>query len=295
MRYSLSLKRRHCGSDAKMVLNPYVPLRAVIRETRQETDDTKTLRVELADASRGSSFLFKPGQFLQVTMFGVGEAPISICSSPLDIPSIQMSVRKIGRVTEAIHEARIGDPVGLRGPYGKGWPVDQLDGRDAVLVAGGIGMAPLRSLVRLMSGPERRTRKIVLCYGARNPSLLMYKNELGDWGRSGVEVRLTVDQGADGWDGRVGVVTSLLDDLDVDIARSTAYVCGPPVMIKFTMRKLTQLGFEPESIYASLESMMRCGIGKCGHCHFGDKHVCLDGPVFSYRDMVDLPQGFAPL
>jgi NAD(P)H-flavin reductase len=205
-----------------------------------------------------------------------------------------MSIRKIGSVTEALHETRVGDVIGLRGPYGNGWPMRELESNDVVLVAGGIGMAPLRPLILTL--PRGRARRnVTLCYGARNPSLLMYRSEFEEWGRAGAVIRLTVDQGDSGWSGNVGVVTNLLDDVDADRENAVACICGPPVMIKFSIRKLLQLGYRPENIYASLESMMRCGIGKCGHCHFGDKHVCLDGPVFSYTEMQGLPKGFAPI
>ena len=276
-----------------MPVNPYVPTDAKIVQIRDETEDTKTFTFKLRGTEGKSPLRFSPGQFMELTVFGVGEAPISICSSPRETSSVQMSIRRIGAVTEAIHEGRIGDVVGLRGPYGNGWPVKKLVRRDIVLVAGGIGMAPLRSLM-LSLGVNRSAHKVFLCYGARNPSLLMYKQEITEWQES-ADVRLTVDQGDDGWKGEVGVVTNLLDGLDVEPSKAVACVCGPPVMIKFTMRKMVQLGYKPENVYASLESMMKCGIGKCGHCHFGDKHVCLDGPVFSLKDMVDLPKGFAPV
>ena len=278
-----------------MAVNPYVPIRAEVKEIREETSETRTFVIspEVSDAK--SNLAFKPGQFLQLTVFGVGEAPISVCSSPQDLPLIQMSIRRIGTVTEAMHDVRVGDFVGRRGPYGNGWPVEKLKGRDVVLVAGGIGMAPLRPLMPTSRDVTGKADSTTLCYGARNQSLLMYKSEFPRWTESGASVKLTVDQGDAGWKGRVGVVPALLDDLEVDRASAVALTCGPPVMIKFTTRKLAQLGYKPENIYASLESMMRCGIGKCGHCHFGSKHVCLDGPVFSYSDMLSLPKGLAPI
>jgi sulfhydrogenase subunit gamma (sulfur reductase) len=278
-----------------VAVNPYVPIRAKVKEIREDTSETRTFVIspEVSDAK--SRFAFRPGQFLQLTVFGVGEAPISVCSSPEDLPLVQMSIRRIGTVTEAMHDIRVGDFVGLRGPYGNGWPVEKLKGRDVVLVAGGIGMAPLRPLMSTSRNVTDKSGSTTLCYGARNPSLLMYKSEFPRWTESGASVKLTVDQGDAGWNGRVGVVPALLDDLEVDKASAVALTCGPPVMIKFTARKLAQLGYKPENIYASLESMMRCGIGKCGHCHFGSKHVCLDGPVFSYSDMLSLPKGLAPI
>jgi len=277
-----------------MAVNPYLPARAKIEDVRAEIEDTKTItaRPQVRDAK--AVFAFEPGQFLQVTAFGVGEAPISICSSPRDSPLIQMSIRKVGSVTEALHEARVGDFIGLRGPYGNGWPMEKLRKNDVVLVAGGIGMAPLRSLMLTLSA-TMGVRRTTLCYGARNPSLLMYQPEYVGWTKAGATILLTVDQGDSDWKGNVGVVTNLLEDLDADKERAVACICGPPIMIKFSIRKLAQLGYSPDNIYASLESMMRCGIGKCGHCHFGAKHVCIDGPVFSYSDMQELPKGFAPV
>jgi len=277
-----------------VVVNPYLPVRARIEDIRTEIEDTKTITVSPQVRNAKTMFAFEPGQFLQVTAFGVGEAPISICSSPRDSPSIQMSIRKVGSVTEALHEARVGDFIGLRGPYGNGWPLEKLRKNDVVLAAGGIGMAPLRSLM-LTLPTTKGMRRTTLCYGARNPSLLMYQSEYAGWTRAGAAIRLTVDQGDSDWRGNVGVVTNLLENLDADKEKAVACICGPPIMIKFSIRKLIQLGYRPDNIYASLESMMRCGIGKCGHCHFGAKHVCIDGPVFSYSDMQELPKGFAPV
>lgn len=277
-----------------MAVNPYLPVKARIEEVRPEIEDTRTITVRPQVRNAKSMFVFEPGQFLQVTAFGVGEAPISICSSPRDSPSMQMSIRKIGSVTEALNEARVGDFIGLRGPYGNGWPMEKLRENDVVLVAGGIGMAPLRSLMLTLPA-EKDMRRTTLCYGARNSSLLMYQSEYADWAKAGATIRLTVDQGDSSWKGNVGVVTNLLENLDADREKAVACICGPPVMIKFSIRKLAQLGYKPDNIYASLESMMRCGIGKCGHCHFGDKHVCIDGPVFSYVDIQELPKGLAPI
>jgi len=278
-----------------VAVNPYVPIRAEVKDIKEETSETRTFTVSPEGIDVKSRLSFSPGQFFQLTVFGVGEAPISICSSPRDVPLIQLSIRRIGTVTEATQDIRVGDFIGLRGPYGNGWPVEKLKERDVVLVAGGIGMAPLRSLMPTSRGDADKYSSITLCYGARNPSLLMYGSEFPRWSESGASVRLTVDQASGDWKGRVGVVPALLDDLEIDKTNAMALTCGPPVMIKFTVRKLVQLGYSPENIYASLESMMRCGIGKCGHCHLGSKHVCLDGPVFSYSDMLGLPKGLAPI
>jgi len=272
-----------------MGLNPYVPKPARIIRVKDETPDTKTFTVG-PNHFQG----FMPGQFAMLTVYGVGEAPFSICSSPLDKDCLQFSIRRMGSVTSMIHEASVGDEVGLRGPYGRGWPLERMRGRDILIVGGGIGLAPLRSLVLYLIGERDRYGEIAVCYGARTPSLLMYRDEFDDWTGRGVSLHLTVDVGEEGWRGSVGVVTTILGEPRLDKAGAIVCTCGPPVMIRFVLRRLVELGYSKENIYASLESRMRCGVGKCGHCHFGGKHVCLDGPVFQYGEMTSLPRGISP-
>lgn len=268
--------------------NLYIPSPARIESIKDETEDTKTFKLRLL--SQFESLEVKPGQFVMVGALGVGEAPISV-SAPSDGETLQVTVRRIGRVTNALHEARAGDVLHVRGPYGRGWPLERVEDKDLILVGGGIGLAPLRPVVLSDLG----ARKVALFYGARVPSLLLYRDEFRAWGSRGVEVNLTVDRPEPGWDGKVGVVTKLLEERKFDRDRSVAFVCGPPVMIKFTVRALLSKGLRAGEVYVSLESRMRCGVGKCGHCHFGSKHVCLDGPVFSVEEVMSLPGEFAPL
>jgi len=272
-----------------MGLNPYVPKPARIIRVKDETPDTKTFTVG-PNHFQG----FTPGQFAMLTVYGVGEAPFSICSSPLDKDCLQFSIRRMGSVTSMIHEASPGDEVGLRGPYGRGWPLERMRGRDILIVGGGIGLAPLRSLVLYLLGERGGYGEIAVCYGARTPSLLMYRDEFEEWIRRGVDLHLTVDVGEEGWKGNVGVVTTILDKPKLNRADTIVCTCGPPVMIRFVLKKLVELGYSKENIYASLESKMRCGVGKCGHCHFGRKHICVDGPVFKYSEMLELPRGISP-
>ncbi len=278
-----------------MTENPYLPIPAVIRDIKPEAEETKTFTLSPGEQWTRAIPAFSPGQFVQVSAFGVGEAPISICSSPLNGDDLQISVRRAGKVTTALHESIVGDFIGLRGPYGNGWPLKKMTGRNILVVSGGIGMAPLRSLINAAIARRNQFGDIAVCYGARTPEGLMYRNEYSDWTDSGVEVLLTVDVPTEQWKHDVGVVTKLLDKIKVSPENTIASVCGPPVMIKFASRRLRQLGYPSQNIYASLESMMRCGIGKCGHCHFGGKHVCLDGPIFSYDEILGLPRDFVEL
>jgi len=289
VRLALPHWRGHKGGFKEMGLNPYAPKPARIVRVKDETPDTKT--VTLSPNHFGG---FTPGQFAMLTVYGVGEAPFSICSSPFDKDSLQFSIRRMGSVTRMVHEARVGDEVGVRGPYGRGWPVESMSGRDILMVGGGIGLAPLRSLVLHLLGERDKYGEIAVCYGARTPSLLMYRDEFDEWAGRGVKLYLTVDVGEEGWDGSVGVVTTILGKPLLNKAEAIVCTCGPPVMIRFVLKRLVELGYSKENIYASLESRMRCGIGKCGHCHFGGKHVCLDGPVFQYGEMASLPRGISP-
>lgn len=272
-----------------MGVNPYVPKPVRIIGMRDEVYDTKTITV--APNPLGS---FTPGQFAMVTAYGVGEAPFSICSSPFERDKLQFSIRRMGNVTMALHESSVGDEVGIRGPYGRGWPVEKMIGKNILMVGGGIGLAPLRSLVLYVLEDRDNYGDVAVCYGARTPSLLMYKNEFEEWVKRDVRLYLTVDVGEEGWKGNIGVVTMILDKPELSRNETIVCTCGPPVMIKFVLKRLVELGYSKENIYASLESRMRCGIGKCGHCHFGDKHVCLDGPVFQYNEMLTLPKGISP-
>ncbi len=246
--------------------NEYMPREAMIKKIVGETPDIKTFSLKMARKMN-----FKPGQFVELSIFGVGEAPISISSCPED-ELLELSVKRVGNVTNKLHEMNAGDFVQVRGPYGKGWP--EAGSGDAI-IAGGIGLAPLRPVVR-MAG------KINVFYGARTPGDLCFKGELKKW-ESKMNVEVTVDRGEDGWKGNVGVITALLEKKRE--WNGKALICGPPIMIKFAVEALKKNGVKSEDIFVSLERVMKCGFGKCGRCMFGGKYVCRDGPVFKYSEM----------
>ncbi|MEA3254758.1 MAG: FAD/NAD(P)-binding protein [Candidatus Altiarchaeota archaeon] len=264
-------------------MNPYMPEIVKIKDIKQETVDVKTFRI-----SSPKGFKYLPGQFLEVSSFGVGEAPISITSTPTR-KDLEISVKKVGGVTESLHEAEIGDKIGVRGPYGNGFPVNKLRGRDILFIGGGIGLAPLRSLINYSLDNRNDLGHISILYGARTPDDLVFRDELRSWGdEKDTGVYVTVDNADDKWGGNVGVVPKLLEKIEPDLRKTTAVVCGPPVMIKFTVKALLEMGLGDEQIIFTLERMMKCGIGKCGHCNIGEKYVCIDGPVFSYVEMKDI-------
>jgi len=270
-------------APAPQALNPEpmfsTPYR--IQRVRQETDDTFTLEIAPADSAEGFSFL--PGQFNMLYVFGVGEVPISISSDPADDPVLQHTTRVVGTVTKAMRLLRRGDLLGIRGPYGTHWPVADAVGRDVVIVAGGIGLAPLRpALYRLMAQREKY-RKIVLLYGTRTPEDILYRNELEHWrGKFDLEIQVTVDRAASSWRGNVGVVTTMIPRAPFDPSNTAAFICGPEVMMRFTAMELQRRGVALERIFLSMERNMKCGIGLCGHCQYGPVFTCKDGPVFTY-------------
>lgn len=229
-----------------------------------------------------------PGQFVQVSIFGVGECPISICSSPTRPQTFQLTVRRVGEVTSAIHALEPGDTVGIRGPLGRGFDVEALHGHDLLIVAGGCALAPARSLIHYILDRRDRFGAFHLLYGARAPAELLFRDELMEWqsGRGGVNCMVTVDRGDADWTGHVGVVTRLFYKLPpLDPARTKVAVIGPPVMFKFVMLELVARRIPRSNIFCSLERRMKCGIGKCGHCQVNHLYACLDGPVFRYDEI----------
>jgi NAD(P)H-flavin reductase len=237
------------------------------------------------------SFAFKTGQFVELTLPGEGEAPFTPSSSPADTDRLEITIMKAGRVTSLLHQCKKGQEVGIRGPYGNGYPVDSFVGRQIYIVGGGVGLAPIRSLFLTLVDRIKDFKSIVCRFGAKTPNDFIYKEALfGSWQKiSGVNIKLTVDEADGDWKGNVGVVTTILAPDDVDAANSVAAVCGPPVMMEFTTLKLLEFGFRPESIYLSMEKNMSCGFGKCGHCMIGKYYVCKDGPVFTYEQIKHYP------
>ena len=254
------------------------PLPFVVSARGRDTADTWTLTLEPA---AGDGVAVAPGQFVMVYAFGIGEVPISVSGPPHRRGPVVLTVRAVGAVTRAICAAEPGATLGLRGPFGSSWPVEAAAGGDVVVVAGGIGLAPLRPV--LLRALERRAAygSVSLLYGARTPGDLLYPDQLDAW-RDAIDVRVTVDAAATDWSGRVGVVPKLVTDARFEPAETTAFVCGPEIMMRFTTQALLQRGVPPEQIHVSMERHMQCGVGLCGHCQLGPTLICRDGPVYSH-------------
>ncbi|TWJ19602.1 FAD/NAD(P)-binding protein [Geobacter argillaceus] len=275
--------------------NIYKPYLATIAAIVDETPDVRTLRLEFQDDQVRESFSFRSGQFAEYSAFGHGEATFCIASAPTRKGHIECCFRNVGRVTEALRRLEVGETVGVRGPYGNSFPIEEYYGRNLVFVAGGIALPPLRTLIWNCLDQREKFGDITIVYGARTESDLVYKHELREWQeQSDVNLVKTVDPGGNGpdWDGQVGFVPTILEESAPKSENTIALVCGPPVMIKFTLPVLERLGFGDEQIYTTLENRMKCGLGKCGRCNVGNVYVCKDGPVFTARQVRAMPQEF---
>lgn len=276
-----------------MSANPYMPMLGTIIETYDETPDVKTFRVVLKDEAAMAAFRFQPGQVAQLSVFGTGESTFVICSPPTRMDYLQFSVMRVGELTHRLHTLREGDPIGIRGPLGNHFPHADMKGKDIVFIGGGLGLAPLRTLLLFMLDNRQDYGNITLVYGGRTPEHLCFKDELKEWAERGdMRVELTVDTPDKGWTQRTGVVPAVLTDLAVSPKNAVAVTCGPPIMIRFTIQALEKLGFTDEQIVTTLERRMKCGIGLCGRCNIGEKFVCVDGPVFTQAQLKKLPQEF---
>jgi len=259
--------------------DPMFPRQYRLELSRAETYDTRTLKLEPLDAN--GSFSFAPGQFNMVYSFGIGEVPISISGDPSKPERLVHTIRSVGAVTKALCGLRMGDEVAVRGPYGTHWPVENTVGHDVVIVAGGVGLPPLRPAIYHILANRGNYGRIVLLYGARTPRDMVYTAELKHWrARFDVDVEMTVDTATPEWRGNVGVVTTLIPRAGFDPAKTKAFICGPEIMTRFTILELQKRGVATENIFISLERNMKCGIGLCGHCQLGSVFVCKDGPVF---------------
>ena len=267
-----------------MKKNIYQPIQAEILETIQETPTIKTLVLRPS-----LDFSFNTGQFIELTVPGLGEAPFTPSSDPGVKDRIDLTIMNVGSVTSCLHSMQKGDKVGIRGPYGKGYPLDKFKSKDILIVGGGVGLAPLRSLLfSLFSGIDNYN-KILLRYGSRTPNDIVYKNSIPEWAKKEkFDIVTSVDVTDPNWTGNVGLVTTILNGLPVDINNAVAIACGPPIMMKFVTLKLLDLGFKPKDIYLSMEKSMSCGLGKCGHCRVGKFYACKDGPVFTYEELKDI-------
>ena len=263
-----------------------IPESLPILKRRRDTADTFTF---MLDAEPMGGFDFAPGQFNMIYAFGAGEVPISMSGDPGRRDRIVHTIRAVGTVTRALEKLRKGDEVGLRGPFGVPWPLARARGRDVVLVAGGIGLAPLRPVLYSLMAERERYGRVVLIYGARSPADLLFTKALRKWrGRLDAEVEITVDRADDSWKGRTGVVTKLLDAVAFDPSCTVAMLCGPEVMMRFATRDLEARGVPETDIYVSLERNMKCAVGTCGHCQLSTTLVCRDGPVFPYPHVAPL-------
>ena len=266
--------------------NPMIPQPWLVRQVAKETPDTFTLALE---PSNGDEAAFQPGQFSMLWVFGVGELPISISGDPEDARHLTYTVRSVGPATQALVSKTAGQSLGVRGPFGTGWPVDAARGNDVVVVAGGIGLAPLRPVIYRVLRHREEFGRLVVLYGARSPRDLLYRKELASWAKQkDTQVLTTVDYGGVSWRGRVGVVTSLFKFLRLQPRRTVAMVCGPEIMMRLVARELLARGLPSENLYLSMERNMKCGVGFCGHCQWGPHFICKDGPVFPYARIAPL-------
>lgn len=278
--------------------NLYRPIESVIEEITPETPNITTYRFRPKEP-----ITFEAGQFVELTVPGVGEAPFTPSSDPNIEDSLEITIMRVGSVTEALEKMKVGDVVGIRGPYGNGYNLTDFEGKEILIVGGGVGLAPLRSLILALFDNIDKYKKISIRYGARTPQDIVYFDTLPDWAKmKNTEVLLTIDEPHPEWSGTVGVVTVLLEDLpllttvDVDVPfhaeAAIACVCGPPIMLKFVNMVLLQKGFKPENIYHSMERNMSCGLGKCGHCMLGEYYVCKDGPVLTAAQIAKFEDPF---
>lgn len=272
--------------------DPLIPMIGVVTDIRMDTPDVKTFRVVGLDGKK--PFEHIPGQCAMLSMPGIGEALFSITSSPTNEDYLEFSIKKCGCVTTWLHEMEPGRQVTLRGPYGNGFPVDtELKGKDLLIIAGGIGLAPVRSVINYVRANRQNYGTLDIVYGSRSKEdLVDYAEIIDEWCQEdGINVHLTIDREQPDWDGHVGFVPNYVKELNFD-TNKTVVMCGPPIMIKFTLAGLEELGFRRDQVYTTFELKMKCALGKCGRCNIGDKYVCKDGPVFRLDQMSELPDEY---
>lgn len=278
----------------KKSMNPYMPCSVRIEQVTVENEerDLKTFRVVFLDPAQEKVFKHLPGQFAELSLLGKGECPIGIASSPTEKGYLLFTVKKVGLVTGELHNSKEGRVIGVRGPLGRPYPLERLKGKNVVIVGGGFAFTTLRALIQYLLDDSNRKDygKITVIYGARSPGELLYKEELKEWeAREDLEIYITVDKGNASWKGREGFVPTVLEEVAPNSENALLVVCGPPIMIKFTLPVIQKLGFAPRDTILSLEMRMKCGIGKCGRCNIGSKYVCKDGPVFTLEELAALP------
>jgi sulfhydrogenase subunit gamma (sulfur reductase) len=268
----------------------YLPAQALIADVHPVTHLEKLFTVQLPEGVRLDH---EPGQFVEVSLLGIGEAPFSICSSPSrSNRTFELCIRRVGDITNTLHTLKPGDSVGIRGPFGQGFPIRRFRGKDLLFVLGGLGLAPARSLIQQVLDERGKFGRVIILYGARTPTELVLTDELTQWSaRDDVEVNITVDRASERWTGNVGVVTTLLPGIEVHIPNTIAITIGPPVMYRFVLMELLGKGIREGNIWLSLERRMKCGVGKCGHCQINHLYTCHDGPCFSYDQIKHVQEG----
>lgn len=267
----------------------YVPRAGKVVDAKQFTEREKWYKIELED---GRGLHYKPGQFVEVSVFGIGEAPISICTAPDGSGTFELCVRAVGDLTRRLHQLDAGGAMGIRGPFGNGFDMSQIHGQDILFVAGGLGLAPCRSFIQAALLDRDKFGDVTVLYGARTPGEMLFHDDLADWAkRSDVDLRITVDRPDEQWVGNVGVITTLFRDISIDPNKTAVFIIGPPVMFKYAVMEVLAMGVPEAKILCSLERRMKCGLGKCGHCQIRDVYVCQDGPVFNYAQVKRLREG----
>jgi NAD(P)H-flavin reductase len=270
-----------------------LPNLATITEMQDLAENIKLVKVKLNDPKTRENFIFEPGQFAEVSVFGVGESPFGLASSFKKGEPLEFAVNRVGTVTDALFRLDIGDQVGIRGPLGNSFPMEEYKGKDIVVLGGGIGGAPLRPIIQTIFDNRGDYGKVTILWAARNPGLLVFTEEYENWrSQPDVEMHITVDQAPDGWEHDEGLITTLLEKINPSPKNTVTVTCGPPIMIKFAMITLAKLGFDPEQNWVTLEAKMKCGIGKCGRCNLGPKFICTDGPVFCFDEVQDFLESF---
>jgi len=279
------------------VPNPYIPMLAKIKSiiSENEVRDIKTIELEFQKEEEYKAFDYIPGQFAEISIIGRGECPIGIASSPTEEGTIKFTIKKMGTVTSAFHNCDIGDTIGVRGPLGNGWPMEELKGQNIVVIGGGFAFSTLRSLVLYVLDDKHRKDygDITVIYGNRDSGEVLYRDVLEEWEkRDDINVVLTIDREEEGWTRKVGFVAAIVKEVAPSPDNAVAIICGPPIMIRTAVDELVKIGWSDENILNSLEMRMKCGIGKCGRCNIGSKFVCIDGPVFSLAELKKLPNEF---
>jgi len=268
--------------------NLYEPLKTKVLDILTETPTIKTLVLKPP-----SAIPFRAGQFMQLTVFGIGEAPFTPSSSPFDTDTMEITILKAGHLTEAVHELKPGDWVGLRGPFGQGYPLSKFKGKEILVVGGGVGLAPLRALLYALFHNLDDFKRISIKYGARNPIELSFRKQYQEWQNlKNVDFDCTVDRANGNWDGKVGLVTELLENTGIDLENAYAVSCGPEIMLKFVTLKLLNVGFKSDQIYLSMNRKMSCGMGICGRCNIGPYYLCKDGPDMNFAEIEKYPDVF---